>query len=123
MHIGEVADATGLSRDTLRFYEKQGLLRTRRTANGYRDYPPQALDLLRYIQTAQALGFTLNEIKDGLSFSDDPLSGPQIQLALAAKLSAIDERIAALQTLRTELELRLGPAMAACPLASTPAQS
>ena len=42
MQIGELATATGLSRDSLRFYEKRGLLRARRDANGYRNYPPEA---------------------------------------------------------------------------------
>ena len=59
MRIGAMAQATGLSRDTLRFYEKRGLLRAQRGANGYRDYPPDAADWLRYLRTAQQLGFTL----------------------------------------------------------------
>lgn len=53
MRIGDMAQATGLSRDTLRFYEKRGLLRARRGANGYRDYPPDAVAWLRYLRTAQ----------------------------------------------------------------------
>eukprot|EP01032_Pedospumella_encystans_P037187 gene37187-42118_t len=66
MQIGEIAAATGISRDTLRFYEKRGLLRARRSANGYRDYPPEAVDWLRYIRTAQQLGFSLKEIEADL---------------------------------------------------------
>jgi MerR family copper efflux transcriptional regulator len=49
-----MAQATGLSRETLRFYEKRGLLRARRGANGYRDYPPEATDWLRYLRAALA---------------------------------------------------------------------
>ena len=66
MQIGEIANATGLSRDTLRFYEKRGLLRARRSANGYRDYPPEAVEWLRYLRLAQSLGFTLAEIEADL---------------------------------------------------------
>ena len=63
MKIGELASATGLSRDTLRFYEKRGLLLSRRRDNGYRDYPPEAVQWLCYLRSAQQLGFTLAEIE------------------------------------------------------------
>jgi DNA-binding transcriptional MerR regulator len=66
MRIGTLAQATGLSRDTLRFYERQGLLQARRQANGYRDYPPEAVEWLGYIRTAQRLGFSLQEIAASL---------------------------------------------------------
>src|ERR1700743_3104470 len=61
MRIGQLAQATGLSRDALRFYEKRGLLTPRRSSNGYRSYPPEAADWLRYVRTAQSPGFTLAE--------------------------------------------------------------
>lgn len=119
MQIGELAAATGLSRDTLRFYEKRGLLRARRTGNGYRDYPPEAADWLRYLRTAQQLGFTLAEIEADmplLASSDSPATAAQLRAALARKLGEIDARIAGLLQLRGELAQRLGPDMAACPL-------
>ena len=61
MRIGELATATGLSRDTLRFYEKRGLLRAQRGSNGYRDYPAESVQWLGYLRLAQSLGFTLAE--------------------------------------------------------------
>jgi len=67
MKIGELASATGLSRDTLRFYEKRGLLQARRRDNGYRDYPPEAVQWLCYLRSAQQLGFTLAEIEAGIA--------------------------------------------------------
>jgi MerR family copper efflux transcriptional regulator len=76
-----------LIRDTLRLYEKRGLLRARRGANGYRDYPPEAGDWLRCLRAA-----------------------------LARKLLDIDARIAGLTQLRAELARRLAPQAAACPL-------
>ena len=83
MQIGEVAAATGLSRDTLRFYEKRGLLRARRSANGYRDYPAEALDWLRYIRIAQQLGFSLAEIEADLPLLSAPdAQAPQLRAAL-----------------------------------------
>ena len=56
MQIGELAAATNLSRDTLRFYEKRGLLLSRRLSNGYRDYPPEAVQWLCYVRAAQSDG-------------------------------------------------------------------
>ena len=117
MKIGEIATATGLSRDTLRFYEKRGLLRARRSANGYRDYPPEAVDWLRYIRLAQTLGFSLAEIEADLPLLAEPeTSAPQLRAALERKLASIDERINGMQILRAELARRLGAEMLACPL-------
>lgn len=125
MQIGEMADATGLSRDTLRFYEKRGLLRARRGANGYRDYPPEAVNWLRYLRLAQSLGFTLAEIEADLPLLEAPdASAPQLRAALERKLADIDQRIDGLHALRGELVRRLGQDMASCPLqAVDPMQS
>ncbi|CAN7449483.1 MerR family transcriptional regulator [Pseudoduganella sp. LjRoot289] len=117
MQIGEIASATGISRDTLRFYEKRGLLTARRGANGYRDYPPEAVDWLRYIRTAQQLGFSLAEIEADLPLLAAPdASAEQLRVALQAKLAEIDQRIAGLAQLRAELARRLDAPMADCPL-------
>ena len=116
MLIGELAQAVGLSRDALRFYEQQGLLRSRRLANGYRDYPAEAVMLVRYVRMAQQLGFTLAEIGHNLPplwEAADP--GPAVMALLGEKLKDIDARIAALQTLREDLATRVGQA---CPLMS-----
>ncbi|NRR29805.1 MerR family transcriptional regulator [Oxalobacteraceae bacterium] len=117
MQIGEISAATGLSRDTLRFYEKRGLLRARRGSNGYRDYPPEAADWLRYIRLAQSLGFTLKEIEADLPLLAAPeTSAPQLRAALERKLLDIDARIAGLGQLRGELARRLDASMLECPL-------
>ncbi|MCE3262226.1 MAG: MerR family transcriptional regulator [Pseudoduganella sp.] len=121
MQIGELALATGISRDTLRYYEKRGLLRARRSGNGYRDYPPEAADWLRYIRLAQALGFTLQEIEADLPLlapgaADSPATAAALRGALQAKLEEIDRRIDGLQALRGELARRLGAPLADCPL-------
>jgi len=119
MKIGEMANATGLSRDTLRFYEKRGLLHARRSANGYRDYPPEAVEWLRYLRLAQSLGFTLVEIEADLPLLANPdASGGQLRAALAGKLQDIDRRISGLQMLRDDLAWRLSPDMEQCPLRS-----
>ena len=51
MRIGELAQASAVSRDTLRFYEQRGLIAAQRSANGYRDYPPDMVQLVQYIKT------------------------------------------------------------------------
>ena len=117
MRIGEIASATGISPDTLRFYEKRGLLRARRSSNGYRSYPPEAVDWLRYIRLAQTLGFTLKEIEADLPLLSAPEdSAPQLRAALERKLADIDQRIEGLGMLRGELARRLGKNMEPCPL-------
>ena len=62
MRIGELAAQTGTTKDTIRFYEKLGLVVGQRQANGYRDYPAEAVTWLRHLRTAQRLGFSLAEI-------------------------------------------------------------
>ncbi len=108
MQIGTLSERTGLSRDSLRFYEKRGLLQARRSANGYRDYPEEAVQWLGYVRTAQQLGFTLAEIAADLPLlTQGEDAGPALRATLARKLADIDARIAALQGLRSELATRL----------------
>lgn len=120
MQIGTLSELTGLNRDSLRFYEKRGLLQARRSENGYRDYPEEAVQWLGYVRTAQQLGFTLAEIAADLPLlAQGQEAGPALRLALARKLADIDERIGALQGLRAELAQRLAatPELgASCPL-------
>src|SRR5471032_3169770 len=67
MKIGELAAATGLAPSAIRFYEQSGLLpAAQRAANGYRSYSVEAVERLRYIQLAQALGFTLDTLRAGI---------------------------------------------------------
>ena len=120
MLIGELATASGLSREALRFYEQQGLIRARRLDNGYRDYPPEVVTLVQYIRTAQQLGFTLAEIGDRLpGIWDAPDPAPALAGVLAVKLQEIDARITALQALRETLAERVA---AACPLMAAPGE-
>ena len=117
MRIGELAAATGLSRDALRFYEERGLLAAQRRANGYRDYPPEAVEWLCYLRTAQSLGFTLAEIEAGMPQLVDPVqAGAELRAALARKLDDIDARIAGLAGLRAALAAKLDDLGADCPL-------
>ena len=71
MRSGELARQAGVSADTLRHYEKRGLLAApQRAANGYRMYPPSALQRVRVIQRALDMGFTLDDLARVLSQRD-----------------------------------------------------
>jgi len=65
--IGDVARAAGVNVETLRYYERRGLLRPTRALNGYRSYDAAAARRVRFIRRAQALGFSLNEIDELLA--------------------------------------------------------
>lgn len=114
MRIGELAQAAAVSRDTLRFYEQRGLIAAQRSANGYRDYPAEMVQLVLYIKTAQRLGFSLGEIGSSVAAlwkATDPDSA--VTQLLQDKLTLIETRIAELGELRRELQLRLTQS---CPL-------
>ncbi|TVT56127.1 MerR family transcriptional regulator [Amycolatopsis rhizosphaerae] len=114
MRIGELAAQAGVSKDAVRFYEKIGLLQGRRLGNGYRDFPPETLEWLRYIRTAQVLGFSLSEIaRHGEQLRDAPDSAEALSALLRDKIEVIDARMGELAALRTELESRVDTG---CPL-------
>lgn len=72
MRIGELAATSGLSRDALRYYERQGLLpKSHRTSGGFREYDGATVDRVRFIKQAQAHGLTLREIRDLVSHQSD----------------------------------------------------
>jgi MerR family transcriptional regulator, copper efflux regulator len=113
MQIGELAAQVGVSCDTLRLYEKRGLIRADRRANGYRDYPENALTLVQLIRQAQTLGFSLREIGELLRGMNGQLGRDEVAGLLRAKLDEIDTRLASMQQLRGLLAARLADA---CPL-------
>jgi MerR family copper efflux transcriptional regulator len=105
MTIGRVANVAGVSIDTIRFYERQGLLvEPRRSFSGYRNYSDDVLDRLRFIVDAKRLGFTLKEIKELLSqgVKSTAECGPVTRKA-EAKLAEMNDEIARLQRLRVTL--------------------
>lgn len=70
LRAGELARLTGVSADTLRHYERKGLLKPRRSPNGYREYPPHAVDRVRLIRSALAIGFKLDDLARVLKVRD-----------------------------------------------------
>jgi len=121
--IGETARLTGLSRDTLRYYERLGLLTdVGRDAGGRRLYGERHLAALGFIRRAQSMGFSLDEIARLLQFRRDPRNARAEARALTrAKLDEIETRLEELTRLRDELRLLLNlcgcaDAQAECPI-------
>lgn len=104
--IGQVAKQTGVAVDTIRFYEKEGLLgKPPRTAGGYREFDPGTVRVLRFIARAKGLGFTLREVKQLLRLHRGTRSTRADFRALAReKLSDIEARIEGLIRMRDALE-------------------
>ncbi|WP_294227300.1 MerR family transcriptional regulator [uncultured Shimia sp.] len=113
MRIGKLAEASDVSRDTLRYYEKQGLIRADRWPNGYRDYPEGMVDMVRLIRQGQALGFSLKEIGALVKGLGGGLSQGEVETLLRGKLAEIDARMQELSNLRAVVARRLAEA---CPL-------
>lgn len=107
--IGEVADQTGLTTDTLRYYEKFGLLpKVTRNTSGIREYTDKDISRLKFITRAQRMNFSLDEIKDLLSMREDPQNAKDsVRQLTADKLQHIENQLNELSTLHNELQLLL----------------
>ena len=108
MQIGEMAKRSGFSRDTLRYYEKIGLIRLgnkQRGENNYRIYDEEVLSRLALIKKMKAVGFTLNQIKELMRMEElDMVSCPSVGEMVKAELQKIDEQIRSLEQKKSNLE-------------------
>lgn len=103
--IGEVADRTGLTAPTIRYYESVGLIKPpARSESGYRRYPDTTIEELRFIKKAQGLGFSLDEIAEILKLSRTGRAPCSHVLNVSRRhLAAVDERIKQLRRFRRQL--------------------
>lgn len=110
MKIGEVAERSGCHPETVRYYERIGLLPAPpRTAGGYRDYRPADADRLRFISRGRELGFSLEEIRSLLGLAeDDGLSCQDVDRLARGHLLDIRNRLNDLQRMASELERVIG---------------
>jgi len=105
LKIGEVAERGGVNLQTIRYYEREGLLpEPPRLASGYRMFPEIAVRRVRFIKRAQELGFSLAEIRDLLSLRDDAGAGArQMRERTKAKIADIEQKIRTLRAMKDAL--------------------
>lgn len=105
LSIGGLGRATGTKAETIRYYERIGLLpRTGRTAGNYRVYAPSHVERMNFIRRARGLGFSLDQVRSLLSVADNPSQPCESVDAIAQHhLQEVDRKIADLDALRTEL--------------------
>ncbi|WP_248579942.1 MerR family transcriptional regulator [Nocardioides sp. InS609-2] len=104
LRAGEVAEAVGVNRETLRYYERRGLLEAPdRSPGGHRLYDDQTVVTLRVIKAAQRLGFTLDEVADLIEVGRRRGRDSGLQVRASEKLVEVDQRIADLTTIRSNL--------------------
>lgn len=111
MLIKELADCVGVSIDTIRFYEKQGLLdetHFERTSNGYRHYSEVAVQRLQLIKMGQMVGFTLSEMREAIhAWETDELSPQEKEYYLCRKMEEIDQKLHTLNEMKDYLRSKI----------------
>ena len=109
MTIGRIAESTGVGVQTLRFYEREGLIEPpARSSSGYRAYDESVVTRLNFIRRAQNLGFTLKEIRELIELHYKPNSDcSDITEVAGAKLDAVEQKISDLQQMRDTLKTLL----------------
>jgi DNA-binding transcriptional MerR regulator len=117
MRIGTVAQEAGVNIQTVRYYERRGLLpETSRLPSGYRDYGPATVSLIRFIKNAQELGFSLLEIGELIGLrANRSRSHLEVRGLASAKIEEVNRRIAQLECLRNELRALVEECKAKCP--------
>lgn len=111
LRIGELAEAAGVRKDTIRYYERTGLLPApQRTSAGYRVYHPSDVDRIKFVRAAQGLGYTLTETQALLLVrAGDVLAGSEMLAVTRVKLREALARVEQLKRIETSLE-QLGKA-------------
>lgn len=111
MLIGELAEITGCSRDTIRFYEKKGLihkLHKRDEQNNYKIYDKQTVDRIMLIQQAKTFGFTLKEIQKLIEDLEKGLVSAEYMLEVCeSKLNTVKQKVTELNTIKKQLEEKI----------------
>ncbi len=123
LRIGELAKRTAVNIETIRYYERRGLLAPPpRSRSGYRLYQGDAVGRIAFIKRAKALGFTLTEISELLELRVDPGSGCEdIEARAQSTMERIECKIEELEKMRAALErlataCRTGQPTSACPI-------
>jgi Hg(II)-responsive transcriptional regulator len=122
LHTGELARQAGVNVETLRFYEREGLLaKPPQRPSGYREYPPEAVDLVFFIRGAKQLGFSLKEVKELLALREVPrASCGDVVVIAERKVADIDAKISDLRAMRAALTKLLKQCPGTAPIAQCP---
>jgi Hg(II)-responsive transcriptional regulator len=106
MWISEAAEQAGVNTQTLRYYERRGLLpRSPRRPSGYREFPAETVRVVRFIKRAQELGFSLDEVADLLRLRRQPGRDRRKVRAIAERrVAQIEQKIAELERMRSALQ-------------------
>lgn len=122
LSIGELATAAGVNSQTIRYYERRGILpEPPRSAAGYRQYDAEMLARLRFIRRAQELGFSLEEIAELLDLRvDDPASCAVVEVRTRAKLDDVRRKVRELKRMERVLEKLAASCVAREPTAECP---
>ena len=123
MNIGEVAERSGIPPKTIRYYEDIGLVRPQRSGNGYRAFRETDLHKLAFLGRARALGFSIGDCRNLLGlYEDENRESAQVKAVAEEHLTAIDDKIAKLQSMRETLSHLVkschGDARPDCPILS-----
>ncbi|WP_432923005.1 MerR family transcriptional regulator [Microbispora sp. CA-135349] len=104
LRSGQVAERAGVNLQTLRYYERRGLIaEPARSPGGHRAYPPETVTLLTVIKAAQRLGFTLQEVAELIDTGRRGHPTPDLRARAQAKIAEVDEKLADLTTIRRAL--------------------
>ena len=102
--IGKLANEAAVRVETIRFYERKGLLKKPSAKSGFRQYPIEDIQKIRFIKRAQELGFTLKEVQELLRMNTNPKATcGDVQKLAEIKLQEIEEKIRDLQKMRAAL--------------------
>jgi MerR family transcriptional regulator, copper efflux regulator len=120
--IGEVAERANVHIETLRYYERRGLVaRPPRSASNYRLYSEDAVRRVRFIKRAQELGFSLNDIQELLSLRADSEAGcAEVRACAEAKMKDIDAKIGALTAMKYALSTLVAECSGEGPVSDCP---
>lgn len=104
LRVGQVAEAVGVNVETLRYYERRGIIaEPERSLGGHRLYPEATVTTLRVIKAAQNLGFSLEEVAELLEAGRNHHGGGGLQSRTEAKVTEVEQKIADLQVIRDSL--------------------
>ncbi len=113
MRIGELSAVSGTSVRSIRYYENKGLVKSKRSGNGYRDYDPETCESIKIIKACLGMGFTLKETVNILACSRSSLEPEAVcdaaRVLYEGQLHKINEQIDTLQIVRERLQMLIGP--------------